>query len=177
MPSAEPPILPGQEILSSSVSKLISFLGPQILIVLFVCVPDKLRVSCPVAQGTTEAGNHGAGCLAEPLPPSEPRPPGVVSFTTRPSQSQAQDGRQGSYYPPPQHTLPLISRATVPREREARQGGRGGAKTKVGMHLRPLGSLQPKGSGLVPRTSPALVIGREDPAGPLSWDLGDQLSP
>ena len=40
-----------------------------------------------------------------------------------------------------------------------------------------LGSLQQKGSGLVPRTSPALVIGREDPAGPLSWDLGDQLSP
>lgn len=64
----------------------------------------------------------------------------------------------------------------MPREREA-------GKVAV-VVLRPrwgcisgLGSLQQKGSGLVPRTSPALVIGREDPAGPLSWDLGDQLSP
>ena len=55
---------------------------PQILIVLFVCIPDKLRVSCPVAQGTTKAGNNRAGCLAEPLPPSEPHPPGMVSFTS-----------------------------------------------------------------------------------------------
>lgn len=65
----------------------------------------------------------------------------------------------------------------MPRERKARQGGHGDAKTKVAVHLRPLGSPQQKGSGLVPRTSPALVIGREDPAGHLSWDLGDQLNP
>lgn len=83
MPSVEPPILPGQEILSPSVSKLISFLfRSQILIVLFVCVPDKLGGSCPVAQGTTEVSNNRAGCRAEPLPPSEPCLPGVVSFTT-----------------------------------------------------------------------------------------------
>ena len=54
----------------------------QILIVLFVCVPDKLGGSCPVAQGTTEVSNNRAGCPAEPLPPSEPCLPGVVSFTT-----------------------------------------------------------------------------------------------
>ena len=66
-----------------------------------------------------------------------------------------------------------IEESCTQREREARQGGCGDAKTKVGVHLRPLGSLQQRGSGLAPRASPTLVIGREDPTGTLAWDLGD----
>lgn len=93
---------------------------PQILIVLFVCIPNKLRVSCPVAQGTTKAGNNRAGCLAEPLPQNHTRPEWCPS---QPDPLGAKPRRGGgpATTPHPNTHFHLSAGPTAPRERE-RQG-------------------------------------------------------